>query len=72
MYDVISIGGNTFDLFVKVHDSKVMQIKTKQAVQDELLLPYGGKIRIDELHETLGGGAHNTCVTFARLELQVA
>lgn len=72
MYDIISIGGGTFDLFVKAHDSKIMQIKNKQKEEESLLLPYGGKQKIDEVHETLGGGAHNTSVAFARLGLKAA
>jgi ribokinase len=37
-----------------------------------MLLPYGGKQKIEEIHETLGGGAHNTSVAFARLGLKSA
>lgn len=72
MYDIISIGGGTFDLFVKAHETKVMQIKTLEQTEASLVLPYGGKVKIDEVHETLGGGAHNTSVAFARLGLKSA
>lgn len=72
MYDIISIGGGTFDLFAKTTDSKIMQIKSQKRNKDYLLLPYGGKQKIDEVHETLGGGAHNTSVAFARLGLKSA
>ena len=72
MYDIISIGGGTFDLFVKAHDSKIMRIKTQEKEEDALLLPYGGKQKMDEVHETLGGGAHNTSVAFSRMGLNAA
>ncbi len=72
MYDIISIGGGTFDLFVKAHDSQIMKIKNQTGSTESLLLPYGGKQRIDEVHETLGGGAHNTSVAFARMGLKAA
>lgn len=72
MYDIISIGGGTFDLFVKAHDSRIMRIKNQATEEACLLLPYGGKQKIDEVHETLGGGAHNTSVAFARMGLKSA
>ena len=58
----LSIGGATFDLFVHaqlqsaVHDGK-----------DILALPLGGKIRVDQLTGTCGGGAANTSVGLSRL-----
>lgn len=72
MYDIVSIGGLTYDLFAKAHASKVMQIKTAEGLSAELLLPYGGKMNIDEVHETLGGGANNTSIAFARMGLKAA
>lgn len=72
MYDIVSIGGATYDLFTKVHDSKVLQIKSNQEIKEELLLPYGGKIKIDEIHETLGGGATNTSIAFSRMGFSAA
>jgi len=72
MYDIISIGGGTFDLFVKAHDSQIMQMKNQESSTASLLLPYGGKQKIAEVHETLGGGAHNTSVASARMGLKTA
>lgn len=72
MYEIISIGGATFDLFVKAHKTQVMHLKQKNKIASSLLLPYGGKVKIDEIHETLGGGAHNTSVAFSRLGIQSA
>lgn len=59
----MSIGGATYDLFVRVpHD--VVHGDEKSAF---FTLPLGEKIRVMEVIETCGGGASNTSVGLARL-----
>lgn len=61
--NTMSIGGATYDLFVRVpHD--VIQRENDKA---SFALPLGGKIRIEDLQETCGGGASNTAVGLRRL-----
>lgn len=66
MYDVITIGAATRDVFIR---SKA--IETHAASHSptgiEACLPLGSKVPIDDIHFTSGGGATNAAVTFARL-----
>lgn len=64
----LSIGGATFDLFVRTDES----VMHAQNGQDHLSLPLGQKIRINDVISTAGGGAANTAVGLARLGCQAA
>jgi len=64
---ITTIGGATFDMFIKAHDHSIMQLKDQSSFKDWICLDYGGKVKIDEVHETFGGGAANTSVAFARM-----
>ncbi len=64
---IFTIGGATFDIFIKAHDHSIMQMKDQNSEKDWICLDYGGKIKIDEVHETFGGGATNTAVAFSRM-----
>lgn len=59
MYDIITIGSATIDIFVDTAD----KLFRKRA-------PFGEKILIDKLHLDIGGGAINTGVAFTRLGLK--
>ncbi len=59
----LSIGGATYDLFVRLPKDTVHECKEEQS----FALPLGAKIRVDELIETCGGGASNTSVGLSRL-----
>jgi ribokinase len=64
---IFSIGGATFDIFIKAHDQAILNLRTPDSRQEWLCLEYGGKVKIDEVHETFGGGATNTSVAFSRM-----
>lgn len=64
---IFSIGGATFDIFIKAHDHGIMNFRTPDSRKEWLCLEYGGKVKIDEVHETFGGGATNTSVAFSRM-----
>lgn len=64
---IFTIGGATFDIFIKAHDQSIIQIKDQITCKNFLCLEYGGKVKIDEVHETFGGGATNTAVAFRRM-----
>jgi len=59
----MSIGGATYDLFVRVKADTLC----KEEKQRAFALPLGEKVHIDRLIETCGGGASNTAVGLARL-----
>ncbi len=60
---VLTIGGATYDLFVRTGKDVVKVDANTQAI----LLPIGHKIRVQEVVETCGGGATNTAVGLKRL-----
>lgn len=59
----MSIGGATYDLFVRLQKNAVRKDTTKTV----FALPLGEKVLVDEVIETCGGGASNTSVGLARL-----
>ncbi|TSC78684.1 MAG: pfkB family carbohydrate kinase [Candidatus Peregrinibacteria bacterium Gr01-1014_25] len=59
----LSIGGATFDLFVRC-GHRILQ---EQGGQRSFLLPLGAKVPVDGIIGGCGGGAANTAVGFARL-----
>lgn len=59
----LSIGGATYDLFVRTGPD----ILGEDRVHRTLALPLGGKIKVQQVIETCGGGAANTSVGLARL-----
>jgi len=69
LYDVITIGSNTLDVFAKT-DSELIEIKSKKEVEELLAYPLGTKILITELDFMIGGGGTNTAVAFSRLSLK--
>ncbi|MFH1444266.1 MAG: carbohydrate kinase family protein [Candidatus Peregrinibacteria bacterium] len=59
----MSIGGATYDLFVRLKSDALCE----EAEKPVFALPLGEKIHVDEVIETCGGGASNTSVGLARL-----
>ncbi|MBI4143129.1 carbohydrate kinase family protein, partial [Candidatus Uhrbacteria bacterium] len=66
MYDVITIGSATQDVFLR---SKVWEVKedTGSPTGFNACLPFGSKVPVEDLQVTTGGGATNAAVTFARM-----
>ncbi|NQU97857.1 carbohydrate kinase family protein [Candidatus Woesearchaeota archaeon] len=69
MYDVITVGSNTLDVFAKT-DSELIEIKTRRSTEELLAYPLGSKILITDLEFMIGGGGTNTAVAFSRLGLK--
>ena len=67
MYDVITIGSATLDVFVYTDMSDI-----KKGRQELIAYPVGSKILIKELNFMTGGGGTNTAVSFSRLGLKTA
>ena len=66
MYDVITVGSATVDVFVDT-DSELIKIKTKKEEDELIAYTAGTKQLIRELTFLTGGGGTNTAVSFARL-----
>lgn len=71
MYDIITVGSATVDVFVKT-ESELIKIKTKDGEEDLIAYPTGRKVLIEKLDFMTGGGATNTAVCFSRLGLKTA
>lgn len=59
----LSIGGATFDLFMKVGDTSVRAEGSERII----VLPLGEKIRVEDIIGACGGGANNTSIGLSRL-----
>ena len=59
----LSIGGATYDLFVRLPSDTVHECEETAS----FALPLGAKIAVDQLIETCGGGASNTSTGLSRL-----
>jgi len=71
MFDVITIGSASGDVFVKSKDFTILKTPRFRAGK-ALAMPLGSKLTIDEVSFQVGGGAVNTATTFASQGLRVA
>lgn len=71
MYDVITIGSATVDVFVKT-EADLIEIKKGCEQENLIAYPSGSKILISDLKFEIGGGGTNTAVSFSRLGLNTA
>jgi len=65
MTDFISIGSVTRDVFMKSKDVKTIRSASFKTGEG-MCIPFGSKVRVDEIVYTVGGSAANAAVTFAR------
>ena len=72
MYDVITVGSATLDVFARTRFSELIKIIDPKGETDLLAFPAGSKILIDELEFSTGGGGTNTAVALSRLGHKVA
>lgn len=71
-YDVITVGSATEDIMIQVDSAKVVTIDDIDGSQSYMALEYGGKLHVDDILVSVGGGAVNTAVTFATQGLTAA
>lgn len=71
MFDVVSVGGATQDVFVRAEGAQVMRLGNLNQQQAWIGFEYGGKLPVETIRFTVGGGATNTAVSFAHLGLEV-
>lgn len=72
MFDVITIGGATQDVFLRCDNAQVIRQSDARREKAWLAFDYGAKLPIEQLAFNVGGGATNTAVTFTNLELNTA
>jgi len=67
MYDVITFGSSTRDVFVKIKEGGFRVVEEKDFVTGKgICYPLGSKVEVEELFFSPGGGGVNSAVTFAR------
>jgi sugar/nucleoside kinase (ribokinase family) len=72
MFDVITFGSATKDIFLKAEQFTIGDFIPDPYKQKEICLPFGLKIDIDEIYFRSGGGGSNTAATFASQGLKTA
>jgi len=71
-YDIITVGSATEDVMIQANSARVISIEDLDGAQAYMAFEYGGKIHVDGIFITVGGGAINTALTFAKQGMRVA
>lgn len=71
MFDIITFGSASRDIFLNAKEFSIGDFKPDH-IKKEILLPFGLKIDIKEIHFHSGGGGTNTAATFAAQGLKTA
>jgi sugar/nucleoside kinase (ribokinase family) len=72
MYDVITVGSGTIDVFIYTDRSESIRVKTLNSEETFISYPLGSKLIINELDFFTGGGGTNSAVCMERMGLNVA
>lgn len=72
MFDIITIGSATMDVFVTCDDANIVSVSAKTKKSEFMSYPYGAKIDITDFASKVGGGGVNTAVNFAHLGLKTS
>lgn len=67
MFDVVTIGSATMDVFVECDDANIVSAYSKINKSDFMCYPYGAKVEVTEFTSNTGGGGVNTALNFANL-----
>ncbi len=71
MYDVITVGSATVDVFVYTEKSDLITIRNQGSQEEFIAYPSGTKLLIKTLKFNTGGGGTNTAVALSRMGLKV-
>lgn len=72
MFDVITIGSATMDVFVECEDANIVSVYSKNKKSEFMSYPYGSKVEISDFDSNVGGGGVNTAVNFANLGMKTS
>lgn len=67
MFDVITIGSATMDVFVECDEANIVSVFTKDKKSEYMSYPYGSKVEVTDFTSNTGGGGVNTALNFANL-----
>ena len=71
-FDFVCIGSATQDVFVSCDTAKLLTLSDIRDERRLLCFDYGGKVGVEHIEFTTGGGATNTAVSLARLGARIA
>lgn len=71
MFDVISIGDSTQDIFLEMSPENA-HLHTVRHAQEEICFNFAAKIPVKSKHDSVGGNSSNAAVAFGRLGFNVA
>ncbi len=72
MYDFITIGSATQDVFIQSDVASIVSVSQVAKKSEFMSFPYGAKTEISDFSKNLGGGAVNTATNLANLGLKVS
>ena len=72
MFDIITFGSATRDIFLRAKQFLIGDFKPDKHNEKEILLPYGLKVNIEDIHFRSGGGGTNTAATFSKQGFKTA
>lgn len=67
MFDIVTIGSATMDVFVECDDANIVSVSTKCSKSEFMSYPYGAKVEVTEFTSNTGGGGVNTALNFSNL-----
>lgn len=71
-YDIITVGSSTEDVMVHCSSASVVTMTDRDGEKAWMALEYGGKIHVDNMMISVGGGSVNTAITFAKQNMTTA
>ena len=72
MFDVVTIGSATQDIFIECDCGKIVDIRGVSEKANLLCFDYGSKLEVDRTASDIGGGAVNAAANFANLGLKTS
>lgn len=69
---ILTIGGATQDLLIRYEDAQTMHLHTKKAEEAFLMLKEGGKVEVNDIIYSSGGGANNAAFSFKKQGFDVS
>lgn len=72
MFDIVTIGSATMDVFVECDDANIVSVCTKDTKSAYMSYPYGAKMEVTNFASNVGGGGVNTALNFANLGFETS
>lgn len=72
MFDVVTIGSATMDVFVECDNANIVSVSSQDRMSEFMCYPYGAKVEISAFTSNVGGGGVNTALNFANLGLKTS